>query len=131
MKTFAPSSITAFTLLTAGGINATPDAKGRNNSNIAPYGKERLLARAKQIDVFISQVGRMNRVTLDDIYSEPGFQLIKAIQNNAVFLIEEELVSRPTMRLLEGIHKIHSFLYTEAAPEKVAQKQRELTHNTL
>ncbi len=131
MKTFAPDSITAFTLLTAGGINATPDAKARNNSNIAPYGKERLLAKGKLIDIFISQVGRMNRVTLEDIYAEPGFQLIKAVQNKSVFLIEEELVSRPTIRLLEGIFKIHSFLYAQTTHETVVQKQRELTHNTL
>lgn len=113
MKTFAPSAISIFALEAAGGRNVAVDAEARNNSNIAPYGKERILARAGSIDVFLSQIGRMNRVTSAEIYTEPGFQLIKAVENKQVFLIEEELVSRPTMRLLTGIHKIRSLLYPE------------------
>ena len=111
MKTFAPQAISIFALEAAGGINVASDAKGRNESNIAPYGKERILAKAGEIDVFLSQTGRMNRVSLAQIESEPGFQLITAVRNKAVFLIEEELVSRPTMRLLLGIEKIHAFLF--------------------
>lgn len=111
MKTFDPDAITMFALKEAGGNNIAVDASGRNDSNIAPYGKERLLAKAEDIDVFLSQVGRMNRVSLTDIYNEPGFQLIKAIRNKAVCLIEEDIVSRPTMRLIDGIRQIHSCLY--------------------
>mgnify|MGYP000144459337 CR=1 FL=1 len=113
MKTFAPNAISIFVLEAGGGQNVATDAIGRNSSNIAPYGKERILARAREIDVFLSQVGRMNRVTLEDIRNEPGFQLIKALQTDSVFFVEEELVSRPTMRLLIGIRKIQSALYPE------------------
>lgn len=122
MKTFAPDSISAFTLYASGGRNVAIDAKGRNQSNIAPYGKERILALASSIDVFLSQVGRMNRITLDEIYAEPGFKLIKAVQNNAVFLVEEELVSRPTMRLLDGVKKIQSLLYD--LPEQISKSSQ-------
>lgn len=123
MKTFAPSAISMFALTSAGGVNIAADAKGRNNSNIAPYGKEKILSQADSIDVFLSQVGRMNRIMIDDILNEPGFTLIKAVQTRSVFLIEEELVSRPTMRLLEGIKKIHNFLYPVSltTPERVTQ----------
>lgn len=111
MKTFAPEAISIFALEAAGGRNVASDAEGRNESNIAPYGKERILAKAAEIDVLLSQVGRMNRVSLAQIYDEPGFQLISAVRNKAVFLIEEEIVSRPTMRLLLGIDKIHGLLF--------------------
>jgi iron complex transport system substrate-binding protein len=111
MKTFDPAAISMFALAAGGGRNVATDASGRNDSNIAPYGKERILARAEAIDIFLSQVGRMNRVTTDDIYQEPGFQLIKAVRTKSVYLVEEELVSRPTMRLLAGIRKIQSLLY--------------------
>ena len=114
MKTFSPSAIAMFVLDQAGGKNIADDAKARNNSNIAPYGKERLLSRGEKIDVFISQVGRMNRVAIKDIFEEPGFQLIRAVREKRVFLVEEELVSRPTMRLLFGVEKIRSFLYPKA-----------------
>jgi iron complex transport system substrate-binding protein len=111
MKTFDPSAISIFALDAGGGRNIATDASGRNDSNIAPYGKERILAKADAIDVFLSQQGRMNRVTIDEIYREPGFQLIKAVQTRSVYLVEEELVSRPTMRLLAGIRKIQLLLY--------------------
>lgn len=111
MKTFSPDAITIFALAAGGGVNIATDAVARNNSNIAPYGKERLLSLGQDIDIFLSQVGRMNRIQLDDIYKEPGFSLIKAVQTKSVYLLEEELVSRPTMRLLEGIGKIQTILY--------------------
>ncbi len=113
MKTFSPDAITIFALAAGGGVNIATDAVARNNSNIAPYGKERLLSLGQDIDIYLSQVGRMNRIQLDDIYKEPGFTLIKAVQTKSVYLIEEELVSRPTMRLLEGISKIQSILYPQ------------------
>jgi iron complex transport system substrate-binding protein len=128
MKTFAPTAISVFALTAGGGRNIADDAVGRNNSNIAPYGKERLLSHADSIDVFLSQTGRMNRVSVDEIYNEPGFQLIKAVQNKSVFLIEEELVSRPTMRLLTGISKIQSFLYPGLKPGLQRVVRHELSH---
>ncbi len=129
MKTFSPTAISVFALTAGGGRNVADDAIGRNNSNIAPYGKERILSRADSIDIFLSQTGRMNRVTVDEIYNEPGFQLIKAIQNKSVFLIEEELVSRPTMRLLTGISKIQSFLYPRLQSSQQQVVRHELHQN--
>ena len=111
MKTFAPHSITVFCLETAGGINVATDAVPRNNTNIASYSKERIIAHADAIDVFLAQKGRMNPVTVGDIKNEPGFGAIKAIKNGHVFLVDEMLVSRPTSRLIIGVQKIHDLLY--------------------
>ncbi len=53
----------------------------------------------------------MNRPTLLLIKNEPGFSAIKAVRDNEIFIIDEMIVSRPTLRLLQGIRKIGYFLY--------------------
>lgn len=111
MKTFSPSAIAIFAVETAGGRNIAADATARNKSNIAEYGKERILARAEEIDVFLSQQGRMNRIDIETLRQEPGFRIIKAFRDGRVHLIDETLVSRPTLRLLLGIEEISGILY--------------------
>ncbi len=113
MKTFTASSMAMFSLTSAGGINIATDAKTVRSTNIAAYSKERILAKADKIDIFLAQQGKMNKVTTKTIYQEPGFQVIKAVQNKEVYLVEEPLVSRPTLRLLTGINKIGSILYPD------------------
>ncbi|MDA3971923.1 MAG: ABC transporter substrate-binding protein [Desulfobulbaceae bacterium] len=113
MKTFAPQSIAIFVLEQAGGINIARDASQMRKTNIAAYGKEKILAKAEDIDVFISQQGRMNPVTREIIDAEPGFMAIKAVREGKVFLVEESLVSRPTLRILQGVQQIHEVLYGE------------------
>jgi iron complex transport system substrate-binding protein len=111
MRTFSPDSITIFSLKSAGGINIATDAIPRHATNIAEYGKERLLSHADEIDVFFAQTGRMNRIEKRTIMEETGFQVIKAIRDDLVYLIDEKLISRPTMRLLLGIEHLNSILY--------------------
>ncbi len=111
MKTFAPGSLQIFCLEAAGGINIASDAARVRNTNIAAYGKEKILSKADEIDVFLAQKGRMNQVTRQEIISEPGFQVIKAIRDGRVYLVDEAMVSRPTMQLLKGMEIIHRILY--------------------
>lgn len=113
MKTFTPDSMAIFALESAGGINVAADAEPVRNTNIAYYGKERILSRASQIDVYLAQFGSMNRPTVSMITAEPGFQVIKAVQRGQVYIVDERIVSRPTMRLLEGIYRIGQILYPE------------------
>ena len=113
MKTFSPDSMTIFALETAGGINVAGDAKSVRNTNIARYGKERILSQAGQIDVYLAQFGAMNRPTVAVIKEEPGFKAIKAVKYNQIFIIDEQIVSRPTLRLLKGIHEIGKILYPD------------------
>lgn len=113
MKTFAPTAMAIFTLETAGGINVAADAPVRENNNIAVYGKERLLSHAREIDVFLSQKGAMNQVSVEKIVAEPGFQVITAVKTGQVYLVDETIVSRPTLGLLEGIYRIGSLLYPD------------------
>jgi len=113
MKTFAPDSMAIFALESAGGINIAADASPVRNTNIAYYGKEHLLSRASEIDVYLAQYGAMNRPTVALIKQEPGFNIIKAVAMDQIYIIDEKIVSRPTMRLLEGIYTIGKYLYPE------------------
>ena len=113
MKTFAPGSMALFVLESAGGVNVARDAARMRETNIAAYGKERIIARADEIDVYLAQRGRMNPVRVEDITGEPGFAVIRAVREHQVFLVDEELVSRPTPDLLDGIVRVRALLYPE------------------
>ena len=111
MKTFSQDSMAVFALETAGGVNVAEDAAPSRGTNIANYGKEKILSHAHEIDVYLAQHGAMNQPTVDEIRNEPGFGIIKAVQEGEIYIIDEEIVSRPTPRLIEGIHAIKNILY--------------------
>ncbi len=111
MKTFAPSAVAIFVLEAAGGINVAGDAPVRPNNNIAIYGKERILSHARQIEYYLAQQGAMNPVQVNDIVREPGFEIIKAVNEGKIYLVSEKIVSRPTCRLLVGIQRIGTILH--------------------
>jgi iron complex transport system substrate-binding protein len=113
MKTFARQSIAIFVLEQAGGINVAADAVQVRKTNIADYGKERILAKANEIDFFIAQQGRMNPVSLEMIKNEPGFQAIRAVRQGRIFLIDERLVSRPTRRIVEGVRMLNRIFFKD------------------
>lgn len=125
MKTFTPGSMPIFALETAGGINVAFDARASRDTNIAVYGKEQLLEKAGQIDVFLAQNGIMNPVQKEQILNEPGFQIIKAIKNKQVFLIDENIVSRPVPRLYLGIVTIGKILYPDIFSQIMLKKDYE------
>ncbi|MGB9499002.1 MAG: ABC transporter substrate-binding protein [Dissulfuribacterales bacterium] len=111
MKTFSPSSIAIFALKSAGGINIAHDAQARRGTNIAAYGKERILSHAEEIEIYLAQRGPMNHAKKRCIKEEGGFSAIKAVKEGKVYIIDEKIVSRPTMRLLDGIYEIGRILY--------------------
>lgn len=113
MKTFTPGSMPIFALETAGGLNVAADATRVRTTNIAYYGKERILSRAGEIDVYLAQQGAMNQPSLELIRAEPGYDVIKAVKDGQIFIIDESIVARPTWRLLYGINTIGNLLYPE------------------
>jgi iron complex transport system substrate-binding protein len=128
MKTFTPGAMPLFALETAGGVNVASDAISVRGTNIAYYGKEKIISKADQIDVYLSQRGAMNRSTREIIQNEPGFSVIKAVREKQIYLVDENLVSRPTMRLLSGILMIGEILYPNifASEERI----RGIRHET-
>jgi iron complex transport system substrate-binding protein len=71
--------------------------------------------------VYLAQYGAMNRPTVAMIRNEAGFQIIKAVKQNQIYIIAEQIVSRPTMRLLEGISRIGRILYPNDFDTKAAE----------
>ena len=122
MKTFSPDSMAVFALEVAGGRNVAGDAQPVRDTNIAAYGKERILARAADIDVYLAQSGTMNPASIELIKAESGFQALRAVKANQVYIIDERLVSRPTLRLLDGIFEIGRILY----PDDFTERAREI-----
>ncbi len=113
MKTFMPGSMPIFALEAAGGINIAADARQVRSTNIAFYGKERIMQRGPEIDVYLAQRGTMNPVTIAQIKAEPGFNVIHAVRDDRICLVDEVLVARPTRRLLAGIDQIGRCLYPD------------------
>lgn len=109
--TFSPGSMPIFVVEMAGGVNIASDAKSRHGTNIANYGLERMLHKSAKIDIYLAQYGTMNRVEVKDITNGPAASRIKAVRDRNVFLVDEHLVSRPTMRLLKGIETVHQLLH--------------------
>ncbi|QGY40721.1 ABC transporter substrate-binding protein [Pseudodesulfovibrio cashew] len=109
--TFSPGSMPLFVLQMAGGRNAAADATPHHGTNIANYGLERVLAKGARIDVYLAQYGKMNQVDVKSIMTVPAASRIKAVRDRNVFLVDEHLVSRPTMRLLSGIETVYRLLH--------------------
>ena len=124
MKTFSPQSIAMHVLRTAGGINAADGARPIRGTNIAAYGKERILARAEEIEGYLAQKGPMNQPTREMIQSEPGFSLIQAVQEGEIHIVNERVVSRPGPRLLLGMYRIGRILYPDTFTLRVGKRVR-------
>jgi iron complex transport system substrate-binding protein len=125
MKTFTKGAMPIFVLETAGGINIASDAPASRDTNIAVYGKEQLLSKALEIDVFLSQQGIMNSVSIETIKNEPGFNIIKAVKDNQIYLIDENIISRPVPRLYQGMVTVGRILYPDIFTEKNLNKEME------
>ena len=122
MKTFAPDSMAVFALENAGGVNLAADASSVRGTNIASFGKERILSLGGRMDVYLAQTGPMNRVSRKDIMEESGFSALKAVRQGRVYLVDEKLVSRPTLRLLQGVCAIQKLLYPNLAGPRACLK---------
>ncbi len=115
VKTFTPDSLPGWLVETAGGQNIAVDAEPASAGVvIADYGPERLLTKAADIDIFISQHGVMNRTDFSVIKSRDIYQTTKAFQQGNVYTIEEAIISRPTPGLLDGLEVVAAWIRTVA-----------------
>ena len=107
VKTFTPESLPVWLVELAGGRNVAADARPHSPGLIvADYGLERLLAKTRQVDIFISQNGRMNPASIKQVRSRGVYKPIKAFKEGRVYSIPEEIIARPTPSLLLGLEKI-------------------------
>lgn len=107
VKTFTPDSLPAWLVGIAGGRYLATDAKPASPGVIiADYGPERLLSKASEVDVFISQEGAMNRVSPDEIRKRNIYQPLRAFREGRVYKISESILARPTPSLLDGLKTV-------------------------
>jgi len=52
--------------------------------------------------------------TPQDIMRRNGYQALKAVQNNKVYVIDDNLISRPGPRVIEGLEQMAKMLHPEA-----------------
>ena len=114
-KTVTPDSLPALAIAWAGGINIAGEAKAvRKGSSIALYGIEKLLEQGDDIDVYLVQQGAMHAgATAKSVAKRPGFHVIRAVQDERVYSIDEKLISSPTFRYVEGIRLLTRLLYPD------------------
>jgi len=62
-------------------------------------------------DVYLATLGSMTAPS--DIIGRPGFENISAVAAGRVFLLDDNLVSRPGPRVVEGIRQIAEALHPE------------------
>jgi iron complex transport system substrate-binding protein len=72
---------------------------------------EELIARNPQI-ILIGDAF-WGGVTLEDVRSRPGWKTLPAIQNGQLFIFDDNLVSRPGPRLLDGLEAMAKLLHPE------------------
>ena len=107
VKTFTPDSLPAWLVELAGGRNVASDARAQSPGLIiADYGPEKLLIRAGEVDIFISQSGPMNRAALKQVLDRPVYQPLAAFKTGRVYKIPEAVLARPTPALLEGLAEL-------------------------
>lgn len=107
VKTFTPDSIPAWLVELAGGRNVAADAVAATPGVIiAEYGPERLLAKAGEVDLFLSQDGAMNRVPQEIIRERAIYRPLPAFKSGRVYKIPESVLARPTPSLLTGLEMI-------------------------
>ncbi|MDR1363631.1 MAG: ABC transporter substrate-binding protein [Spirochaetaceae bacterium] len=121
-RTASPESLPILAIEISGGVNIARDAKPVNQlSSIAPYGAEKLLSQAENIDAYIIQTGAMNPSnSIDALRKRPGFSTIKAIRGGKVLFIDEKIISSPVFRYLHGVKTIAHFLYPDEFDEPEA-----------
>ncbi len=115
IRTTTVDSMAGRAITAAGGVNAAQDASpSEEGSTIAEYGIERVLEKADDIDVYVSQRGAMNSGgSLESIAERHEYVAIKAVKNKRVYTINEKLISSPTFRYVKGVREMARFLYPE------------------
>ncbi|MGY0288741.1 MAG: ABC transporter substrate-binding protein [Candidatus Methanodesulfokora washburnensis] len=92
----------------AGGVNvfgdvASPGAKTTDEEVIA-----------RNPDVIILLYGAMYKASADDVKKRPGWNMISAVANNAIYQLDENLFVRPGPRLVDGLEILAKVLHPEA-----------------
>lgn len=104
--TAGPGSFIDTLIKMAGSVNVAAAMK----SDYAQFSQEDLIAANP--DVILLGDSAYN-VTPDQVAKRPGWGSIKAVQENKVFTFDDNLVSRPGPRLVDGLETIYKILQSK------------------
>ncbi|ACL70647.1 ABC transporter substrate-binding protein [Halothermothrix orenii] len=92
----------------AGGVNIGAKAPGK----WPQFNLEQLLI--ENPDVYISSLhSAPGKVTVEKIKKRTGYSSLKAVKNNRVYIVDQNLVSRPSPRIIKGLKEFVKALFPE------------------
>ncbi len=98
-------------------VNLIIDAAGGKNFGAELNGEwvqvsvEELLA--KQPDLILLGDNTYGGVTPEQVAARTGWQALKAVQQNMIFIFDDNLVSRPGPRMVDGLEAMAKLLHPE------------------
>ena len=105
--TVGPGNFINDIIALAGGVNVFADAK----SPFAQVSVEQIIKANPEV-IILSDAAY--GVTVDSVVKRAGWSTLSAVKNNQVFPIDDNLVSRPGPRLVEGLEAAARLIHPEA-----------------
>lgn len=133
-KTVTLDSFASNAIKIAGGINIAQNAaRIDDKSYIAEFGMGKIRENADKIDIYLSQIGGRNSGgKVHSIEIRPEFNDIKAVKNERVYNINENLISYPTLRYLKGIKELCRIFHPDVFDDiSVFASEKEITRELL
>lgn len=109
LYTNAKDSMASY-ILDIAGVKSALEGKNGSGSSIIPVRQEELFMRGSDIELYIAQRGTMNTRSISDIKKSNGYDLIRAVREDHILILDERLVSRPTNKILDAVEIIVDYL---------------------
>ena len=107
--TVGPGSFVQDAIQRAGGENVTADAQ----QAYPQYSVEKLLGDDPEYYL----AGASSGATVESIVSRPPYSSLQAVQQDKVFVVNDDLVNRPGPRIVEGVREIAETIHPAAFGE--------------
>lgn len=104
LMTAGPGSFIDDLITTAGGKNIASDAVKR----FAEFSREMLIERNPDIYILNSHAHKP-----EDVKKRAGYSGLKAVKENRVYTIEDDLVTLPGPRIVEGLEEVAKIIHPE------------------
>lgn len=105
LMTAGPNSFIDDLIKLAGGKNIAEDLPKR----FAEFSQELLFERNPEIYILNNHAH-----TPEDVKARPGYDAIKAIQDDRVYTVEDDLVTLPGPRIVDGLEELAKIIHPEA-----------------
>lgn len=109
--TFGPGSFGDDLISLAGGRNIAADAAAEYINLSSEY----IVGSNPEIIIFTTS--EYTTTTIEEIRSRPGFSTVRAVQNNRIYTIDDDLLSRPGPRLVDALEMLAQLIHPELFPQ--------------